>query len=1569
MKMTHKRIFTAFLAFVMVMGMTPITPVAQTAATSDLPAAMDGLTIGYPYNTETVQQTGAVSKRFNALTFESARNEVESAQMILTPNFSVNSFSLTMHAVENEKGNIIPADAFEVFVQHYVKVTDSRNAPNYNSSLKMYHPETGTKGTWDGTYPDALIPQDAAIAAGENVVTAGNNQGIWVNLNVGDAAPGTYTGTATLTVNAVDMAIPVSIRIYDVRLPDEVHVKSSVGIWWDQLEFGQGTTMNRELADAYFSYLVSKRVMPLNAWNISRWDNDFAEYAASYLAVAPEISAYAINHERGEDSPLDVDALRTTLTTLINKNISLAQSGSNVDLFKKAYLYIYDEPRNDETYALVNTITAQLDGLKSELAPLLDGYPALQESFLKLGHLVTAPNPTDKTYYNKTYGYFWNKQTFVNISYGSTKLTGESYIYAPQYQWLNTQSQRDLYANEEQLWWYGCMHPVGPFPTYHINSPLISARTVGWMMYDYGIDGMVYSSVNYWGEYTENPDEPIVLKDFWNEIANSAAPGDQILVYPGSAYGLTGPIGSIRIENIREGNEDYEYLWMLENEFGISDISAYTANLYTDVIPNTDASIHYNNRKALLTKLEALSIEKYGATQDKTEDENASRGQAITAGKNLTIELGNTEAVVGLQFEYKLTDGNKLAVAVLSDWENYYGYYDLNADGVDAPGVYCQKLSDGYVRIIMELSALTKKIGTPTAVIENLYIRGDWSDANGFIDQVQVLTQMPDIEEEPTEPAETEPAETEPVETEPDASDVFAGGKLTSGSNSTIVLDNTQVVSKMTFDYKVESGTHFDLVLMPDWDNYYGYFRFDANGAADTYNGIATRKLSNGYIRVYVDMDALTAINGAPSKVLTIFFVRGTTSKVNGEITNIRINRAAEAAPRGVSLTPGIDQSISVAAKEALGSLSFEYKIESGEKLTVALMPDWNNYFGHFDFLPDGAKEYYDGVTTEALEDGYIRVTFEMDTLTKVSGDPSTVIDFLYLSGRYSTANGFLDNVQYVLKKDMPRGTELTPGVDQIISLGTKETVTSISFEYKITGGEKLTVALMSDWNNYFGNFDFLVNGAQENYAAVTTEALEDGFIRVTFDMAALTKLSGTPSYSVDFLYLSGKYTNASGYVDKIAYVEGCVHSYDAVVTAPTFTENGYTTHTCSVCGDSYATDEIPAYTAKVSGWNITLGDDIGANFYLELDSRIESATAIITVDGVVTYADLVKNEAGKFEVGVEVAAAQMTQDITLQVAYGQCVSDTMVYTVRQYADYILANTQDDNTKALVKAMLNYGAEAQNFFGYHTDKLANAGYELAETVDVPVVDDSQLLCGSVDGITFYGASVVFTSKVAVRFYFTVSGEISAYTFSAGSAPQLKDGMYYVEIAGINPQDYDAKLVLEVTDGTDTMVVQYSPLTYISRQVGKTENEGLKNLLMAMYRYHKAAETYLDEDEDVVKYRGEAVEAGVDKTIVLNNISTLSTLSLEYKILSGEYINVALMPNWDSYYGYFELNAEGSNGYDGVSYEMLADGYIRVTFDMAALNKTFGTPNAAIDFLYIRGAWSNAGGYIDNIRFS
>ena len=57
--------------------------------------------------------------------------------------------------------------------------------------------------------------------------------------------------------------------------------------------------------------------------------------------------------------------------------------------------------------------------------------------------------------------------------------------------------------------------------------------------------------------------------------------------------------------------------------------------------------------------------------------------------------------------------------------------------------------------------------------------------------------------------------------------------------------------------------------------------------------------------------------------------------------------------------------------------------------------------------------------------------------------------------------------------------------------------------------------------------------------------------------------------------------TTALGYYDVLAYgsitYKTCSHNYTAVVTAPTCNEPGYTTYTCGNCGDSYASEYVPA--------------------------------------------------------------------------------------------------------------------------------------------------------------------------------------------------------------------------------------------------------------------------------------------------------------------------------------------------------------------------------------------------------
>ncbi len=259
--------------------------------------------------------------------------------------------------------------------------------------------------------------------------------------------------------------------------------------------------------------------------------------------------------------------------------------------------------------------------------------------------------------------------------------------------------------------------------------------------------------------------------------------------------------------------------------------------------------------------------------------------------------------------------------------------------------------------------------------------------------------------------------------------------------------------------------------------------------------------------------------------------------------------------------------------------------------------------------------------------------------------------------------------------------------------------------------------------------------------------------------------------------------------------------------------------------------------TDVLEGWSVTLGESIGVNFYLN--------SADYTVNATVNGETVTPATSGEV-VTVNVAAAQMTDTIGLTVKNGEEVVHTGEYSVRQYAETILTGDYADETKQIVKEMLNYGAAAQTYFAYNTGSLANAGYEIETPATVPTEVPEVTAEDNLDGIDLYGMSLVFRSKTAVRFYFTVSGSIEDYDFKVGTAEYEaveKDGLYYVEIGDINPQDLSEEFTVYVNGGD--LMATYSPLNYIVRKYNSSSSSAeLIALVQALYGYHLEAIAYV-----------------------------------------------------------------------------------------------------------------------------
>ena len=113
-------------------------------------------------------------------------------------------------------------------------------------------------------------------------------------------------------------------------------------------------------------------------------------------------------------------------------------------------------------------------------------------------------------------------------------------------------------------------------PGYLIDKTLADQRVFGWLMHQWDVGGLLNWGTNRWGDpYTGNGwrdpyQDPVSYRKKDGRVAN----GDSCLIYPGyyPRYGLTdpeaGPVSSLRLEALRDGLEDREYLRLAEKTSG-----------------------------------------------------------------------------------------------------------------------------------------------------------------------------------------------------------------------------------------------------------------------------------------------------------------------------------------------------------------------------------------------------------------------------------------------------------------------------------------------------------------------------------------------------------------------------------------------------------------------------------------------------------------------------------------------------------------------------------------------------------------------------------------------------------------------------------------------------------------------------------------------------------------------------------------------------------------------------------------------------------------------------------------
>jgi hypothetical protein len=157
----------------------------------------------------------------------------------------------------------------------------------------------------------------------------------------------------------------------------------------------------------------------------------------------------------------------------------------------------------------------------------------------------------------------------------------------PQYDHAAATKRR---SHGEHFWWYVCCGPKEPYCTLFIDHPATELRVWLWQTWHRGVDGILVWGVNYWNSDTAFPDpahpqnpyeDPMGYQSGYGLAKGAKAfwgNGDGRFLYPPEAAAVPGqtgpnpvlapPVASIRLEMLREGIEDWEYLYLLRELAG-----------------------------------------------------------------------------------------------------------------------------------------------------------------------------------------------------------------------------------------------------------------------------------------------------------------------------------------------------------------------------------------------------------------------------------------------------------------------------------------------------------------------------------------------------------------------------------------------------------------------------------------------------------------------------------------------------------------------------------------------------------------------------------------------------------------------------------------------------------------------------------------------------------------------------------------------------------------------------------------------------------------------------------------
>lgn len=555
------------VASALVVGCQPASETSQIASAVTLPVTVTNAM----YKIQKTNPDPYHAFSGGVATISAAKNEFEAFQIVvpgLANNVNATASDLTCSSGGCAGARIAAASC----------TSGTGTGGNVRLYRERYYDTVISSSNWSdthamlGTLPDALIPQvdefyNECRAFGFSV-PSGSNGVIWVDVFVPQTQPaGTYTGSVTVTSDQGSATVPVSLQVWDFALPPTATLHSTFGMSGPAVQAEHQVApicdpANARLHRLYGAMGLDHRVT-INVLD-DECSNTASYVASTYgalfdgtLSTAPEITRLAGAHTTSIQylqGLTDSTALASWASTM----------HAHTGWFQQLFQYTADEPSGSGF---------------SSIAPAAMAAHAADPNFRTL---VTTD--LDEAYaagvdYDRDINRFVEIIDHLEGTSGNERWEYNDY---PQGSGANWQAINPI----NEVWTYqSCdSHGCGDagtdrWPSYMIDARPMRNRALEWFSFKNRLQGELYYDVNFaWngGEWT-------------NQFYFSGH-GDGTLLYPGTPAAVSGgsteaiggshhiPIASLRLELIREGMEDYEYMALLDSQgdraFAESEIAA-----------------------------------------------------------------------------------------------------------------------------------------------------------------------------------------------------------------------------------------------------------------------------------------------------------------------------------------------------------------------------------------------------------------------------------------------------------------------------------------------------------------------------------------------------------------------------------------------------------------------------------------------------------------------------------------------------------------------------------------------------------------------------------------------------------------------------------------------------------------------------------------------------------------------------------------------------------------------------------------------------------------------------------